>query len=200
MATLNPSDELRSPHSLGAILARNWWAIAIRGALGILFGLVALLLPGATMLSLVLLFAAYMLVDGVFAIVAAVRAARHSERWGLLTLEGVVNIATGVIAYLWPGLTLLAFVLLVAAWAIISGALMLGAAFRLDSEHGRWWLALGGIASLIYGILLVAAPMIGAIVLTWWIGAYALVFGVSLLVLAFRLRNWQSRHSATARG
>jgi uncharacterized membrane protein HdeD (DUF308 family) len=184
------------PGSLGTVLAYNWWAIAIRGVLGLLFGVIALVLPGATMLSLVLLFAAYMLVDGIFAIIAAVRAASRSQRWGLLTLEGIVDILTGIIAFLWPGLTVIAFVLLIAAWALISGALMLAAAFRLSADSGRWWLALGGIASLIYGVLLVVAPLIGAVVLTWWIGAYAIVFGVSLLILAFKLRARRDRLAA----
>lgn len=170
-------------------LAENWWAIAIRGVLGILFGLVALFLPGATMLSLVLLFAAYAFVDGIFGIVSAVRAVREGQRWGLLVLEGLVNIATAAIAVLWPGITVIAFVLLIAAWAILSGALMLGAAFRLESGDGRWWLVLGGLVSLIYGALLVVAPMIGAVVLTWWLGAYALVFGLALIVLAFKLKG-----------
>jgi uncharacterized membrane protein HdeD (DUF308 family) len=171
-----------------AVLAQNWWALALRGVLGILFGLIALVVPAATMLSLALLFSAYMLVDGVFAIVSAVRAARAHERWGLLLLEGIVNIAVGVIAFLWPASAVLAFVLLVAAWALLSGGLMLGAAFRLKEDHGRWWLALGGIVSIVYGGLLVLAPAIGALVLTWWLGAYALIFGIALLVLAFKLR------------
>jgi uncharacterized membrane protein HdeD (DUF308 family) len=175
--------------AMSGVLARNWWAIALRGAIAVLFGIAAFALPGATMLSLVFLFAAYMLVDGIFAIIAAVRAASRHERWGLLVLEGVADIATGAIAFLWPGITVLAFVLLVAAWALISGGLMLAASFRLKPDHGRWWLALGGLASLAYGALLIIAPMIGAVVLTWWIGAYALVFGVALLVLGFRLRS-----------
>jgi uncharacterized membrane protein HdeD (DUF308 family) len=175
--------------SLEADLCRNWWAIFLRGALGVLFGVIAIGLPGATMLSLVLLFAAYMLVDGVLAIVASVRAARRHNRWGILAIEGVVDILTGVIAFAWPGLTVVVFVLLVGAWATLSGALMLAAAFRLSSDHGRWWLALGGIASLVYGILLFIAPMIGALVLTWWIGAYAMVFGVALIMLSLRLRS-----------
>ena len=179
--------DLRSD-AMNAVLTRNWWLIAIRGLLGILFGLVAFLLPGVTMLSLLLVFAAYALVDGVFAIIAAVRAARQHERWGLLVLEGIANIATAAVAVLWPGITIIAFVLLIAAWALITGALMLRAALRLRVDHGRWWLALGGVASLVYGILLVIAPLVGALVLTWWIGAYAMVFGVALLVLAFRLR------------
>lgn len=172
-----------------AVLAENWWAMALRGVFGILFGLIALFAPGPTILSLVLLFSAYMLVDGVFGIVSAVRAAGRHERWGFLLLEGLADIAAGVVAFLWPGLTVIAFVLLMAAWALVSGGLMLGAAFKLTKEHGRWLLALGGVVSMIYGVLLVIAPLVGALVLTWWLGAYALAFGVILLVLAFRLRG-----------
>jgi uncharacterized membrane protein HdeD (DUF308 family) len=173
---------------MSSVLAQNWWAVGLRGVLAILFGIVALVFPGATMLSLVLIFAAYTLVDGVFAIISAVRAARRHERWGLLVLEGLVNIATGIVVVLWPVISLVAFVWLVAAWSIVSGALMLAAAPRLAGNHGRWWLALGGIVSVLYGFLLIIAPLIGALVMTWWLGAYALIFGGSLLVLAFKLR------------
>jgi uncharacterized membrane protein HdeD (DUF308 family) len=169
-------------------LARNWWAFAIRGVLGILFGIVAFALPGVTMLSLVIVFAAYAITDGVFAIVAAVRAANHHERWTLFLLEGVIGIAAGVLAFLWPTLTVVVFVTLVAFWALLTGGLMLAAAFRLHANHGRWWFVLGGVASIIYGALLLIAPVIGALVLTWWIGAYAFVFGIAMLVGAFRLR------------
>ena len=172
-----------------AVLAKNWWAIAVRGVLGILFGLVALFLPGATMLSLVLVFAAYAFVDGVFGIVSAVKAARERERWGYLLLEGLVNIAVAAVAVLWPGITVVAFVFLVAFWALFTGVLELMAAFRLDLVDGRGWLIFGGIVSILYGALLVVAPMIGAVVLTWWLGAYALVFGVCLVVLAFKLHT-----------
>jgi uncharacterized membrane protein HdeD (DUF308 family) len=171
-----------------AVLAKNWWAVGVRGVIGILFGLVALFLPGATMLSLVLVFAAYAFVDGVFAIVSAVRAARERERWGYLLLEGLVDIAAAAVAVLWPGITVVAFVFVVAFWAIFTGVLELMAAFRLDFIDGRGWLIFGGIVSVLYGVLLIVAPMIGAVVLTWWLGAYALVFGVCLVVLAFKLR------------
>ena len=174
--------------AMSAILAQNWWAVAIRGVCGIIFGLIALFLPGATILTLVLFFSAYMLVDGIFGIVAAVRAASHHQRWGLLVLEGVLNIAVGVIAFIWPGLTALTFVLLIAAWAIVTGVLEIVAAVRLHPEYGRWWLILSGVASVIFGVLLVVAPLAGVIVVTWWIGAFALIFGIMLLVLAFRLR------------
>ncbi len=179
------------------MLARNWWAIGIRGVVGILFGLVALFLPGATMLSLVLLFAAYLFVDGVFGIVSAVRAARAQERWGLLVLEGLVDIAVAVVAVLWPGITVVAFVFLVAFWAIFTGILELAAAFRLDFIDGRGWLIFGGIVSVLYGVLLIVAPMIGAVVLTWWLGAYALVFGVALVVLAFKLHARMDKHRSS---
>jgi uncharacterized membrane protein HdeD (DUF308 family) len=175
--------------AMSANLAQNWWALAIRGVAGVIFGLIAFFLPGLTMLSLVLLFSAYMLVDGIFAIVGAVRSARRRESWWLLALGGVIDIIAGVVAFLWPGLTVLTFVLLVGAWAIVSGTLMFAAAFRLKIDHGRWWLALGGLISLVYGVLLVIAPLIGALVLTWWIGAYAIVFGATLLVLSFRLHS-----------
>jgi len=177
-----------------AMLARNWWAIGIRGAVAILFGLVALFLPGATMLSLVLLFAAYIFVDGVFGIVSAVRAARAHERWSLLVLEGLVDIAVAAVAVLWPGITVVAFVFLVAFWAILTGVLELAAAFRLEFIDGRGWLIFGGVVSVLYGALLIVAPMVGAVVLTWWLGAYALVFGVSLVVLAFKLRARLDKH------
>jgi uncharacterized membrane protein HdeD (DUF308 family) len=175
--------------AMSAALAQNWWAIAIRGVLGIVFGLIALFLPGVTMLSLVLVFSAYALVDSVFAIIAAVRAASQRERWALLVFEGIINIMTAAIAFLWPGITVVAFVLLVATWAILSGGLLLGAAFRLNIAHGRWWLAFGGLVSIFYGALLVVAPITGALVLTWWLGAYAIVFGVTLIVVALKLKG-----------
>jgi uncharacterized membrane protein HdeD (DUF308 family) len=181
---------------LGAALSRNWWLIALRGVLGVVFGLIALLLPMTTILALVLLFAAYMIVDGAFAIYASIRAAQQGESWGLLVVQGIASLAAGAIAVVWPGITVLAFVLLIAAWAIVSGCLMLAAAFRTDS--GRWWLVLGGAVALLYGILMIAAPLAGAVVLTWWLGAFALIFGVALLILAVQLRSRYNERSTVA--
>jgi uncharacterized membrane protein HdeD (DUF308 family) len=175
--------------ALSEVLADSWWAVGLRGLLGIAFGLICLLVPAAAILALILLFSAYMLVDGVLAIASGIKAARNDERWGLLVLEGIVDIAAGAIAFLWPAITAVAFVILIAVWAVITGALMLGAAFTLKLDHGRWWLALGGIASVIFGIVLLIAPVVGAVVLTWWLGAYAIVFGAFLLVLAFKLHG-----------
>jgi len=186
----SPSDARTSPPA--QTLVQNWWLFLLRGILGIIFGLIALIFPGPTMLSLVLLFSAYMLVDGIFAIVSAVRAIRRKEdRWGLLIFEGLLNIAAGILAFLWPGITVIAFVILVAAWAIVSGGLMTAAGFRLNVDHGRWWLILGGLLSIAFGVLLIIAPLIGAVVLTWWIGAYAIAFGVALIIFSFKLRSRQ---------
>jgi uncharacterized membrane protein HdeD (DUF308 family) len=173
---------------IAQLLAQKWWAFAIRGVLGIIFGLIAFLQPGVTMLSLVMVFSAYAFVDGIFAIVASVRAARQHGKWGFLVLEGIVNIVAAVLTFLWPGITVLSFVFLVGTWAILSGGLMLSAALRLSGDHGRWWFVLGGLASVIYGVLLIGAPFIGALVLTWWLGAYAMVFGFALIAVAIELR------------
>jgi uncharacterized membrane protein HdeD (DUF308 family) len=174
--------------SLSSTLARNWTVVVARGVLGVIIGLIAFLFPGPTLLSLVTLFAIYLIIDGILAIISAVRAARHQERWGFLTFEGIVGILAGVIAMALPGLTVLVFVGLLAAWAFISGTLELRAAYNLEKDHGRWWLALGGIISIVFGIVLIAAPMFGALVVTWWVGAYATFFGASLLALGFKLR------------
>ncbi|MBO0733076.1 MAG: HdeD family acid-resistance protein [Methylocapsa sp.] len=177
--------------SLSRTLAHNWWVIAARGVLGLLIGLIAFLFPGPTLLSLVGLFALYLIIDGGFAIAAAVRAGQRGKRWGFLTFEGIVGIVAGVLAAAMPGLTVLVFVGLLAAWAIVSGVLELRAAYQLTEDHGRWWLALGGVVSLVFGIALVAAPIFGALVVSWWVGAYATLFGASMLVLAYKLRARQ---------
>ena len=189
------------PHDLSAILARNWWLIGLRGLAGVIFGLVALILPFATIMALVLLFSAYMIVDGVFSMAAAIRAARRRDHWGLLALQSIASLAAGMLAFFLPGLTVVAFVLLVAAWWVVMGCLLLAAAFRIDGNHGRWWLALNGIASILFGVLAIVAPLAGAVVLTWWIGAFALVFGVLLIILSFRLwsRSRGTPPFATAR-
>ena len=118
----------------------------------------------------------------------------EGEQWVWLLLNGILGIAAAAVAVLWPGITVLAFVLLVAAWALISGIFMLVSAFRLKIDHGRVWLVIGGIASVVLGILLVLSPFIGALVITFWIGAHALVLGVTLLMLAYKLRSHRTGH------
>jgi uncharacterized membrane protein HdeD (DUF308 family) len=171
-----------------AMLARNWWAFVARGIFAILFGLIALFTPGVTMLSLVLVFAVFSGADGVMALISAIHAAGHGERWSILGLEGIAGIIIGAAAAALPAVTLVVFVALIAAWAIITGSFMLAAGFQMDADHGRWWLVLGGGASLVFGAGLVTAPLMGALILTWWVGAYAIIAGVSLLAAAFKLR------------
>lgn len=197
-ATPDPRSFMTSSDPMSALLARNWWAIALRGAVAVVFGLIALFSPGAVLLTLAVLFAAYLLVDGVLGMIAAVRAASHHERWGLLLFEGLVNIVVGVAAAVFPAAAVLAFVLLIAVWALVTGILMVVAAFRLHVSHGRWWLVFAGIVSGLWGVLLLLAPLMGAVVLTWWLGAYAIIFGISLLVVGFRLRG-QHGSQSTAR-
>lgn len=174
------------------ILARNWWALALRGVVAVLFAIIAFAMPGLTLVVLVYFFAAYLLVDGVFALIAGLRAAEHHERWGALALEGILDLVAGAVIVLWPGLSLLAFIYLAAFWAIVSGIALLIAAFRLHRQHGEWLMVLAGLLSVLWGVLVVLFPIAGILVWAWWIGAYALIFGVAMLVLAFRLR----RHAA----
>jgi uncharacterized membrane protein HdeD (DUF308 family) len=193
-ATANPNNSTSDWEHLGEVLAKDWWLLALRGLLGVIFGIIALVMPVVTILALVLLFSAYMLVDGCFALYTAVRAMRRRDSWGMPLLQGIVNIAAGAVAFLWPGITVVVFVILLAAWAIVSGCLMLTAAYNVEGRYGRGWLAFGGIVSLLYGLLMILAPLLGAVVLTWWLGAYSLVFGVALIVLAFRLRSQRNEH------
>ena len=185
-ASTTPADRA---HARCIGLTRNWWALTVRGAAAVLFGIVALFLPGEAIITLALLFSAYLLTDGAFAIVAGVRAARRGERWWSFVLEGAADITAAIITLLWPGLTVVAFVALTAAWAVITGALMLVASRRLTEQLGRWMLVLAGVLSLLWGVMLIAAPFAGAIVLTWWMGAYALLFGATLIGLSVRLRS-----------
>ncbi|HST94329.1 MAG TPA: HdeD family acid-resistance protein [Microvirga sp.] len=184
-----PHESFDRAHAMSALLAQNWWAIALRGVFAILFALIAFFWPGAAILSFVLFFSAYMLVDGIFGIVAAVRAASNHQRWGLLVLEGVVDILAGIVAFAWPGLTVVFFITLMAVWSLITGILMIVAAFKLDPAYGRGWLIFSGIVSVLFGAALLIAPLVGAVVLTWWLGAYALVFGITLIALAFKLKG-----------
>jgi uncharacterized membrane protein HdeD (DUF308 family) len=195
--TSGPQSFMTPSDPMSRLLARNWWAIALRGVVAVVFGLIALFVPGAVLLTLALFFAAYLLVDGVLGMIAAVRAATHHERWGLLLFEGLVNIAVGAVAAVFPAAAVFGFVLLIAVWALVTGALMIAAAFRLHVSHGRWWLVFAGIVSVLWGLLLLLAPLMGAVVLTWWLGAYAIIFGISLLALGFRLRGQHGSPSAT---
>jgi uncharacterized membrane protein HdeD (DUF308 family) len=196
------TNDASSPAGRGVLrtLGRNWWALALRGVAAILFGILAFAWPGITLFVLVLFFGAYMLVDGIFAIVAAVRAAGEEDRWWLLLIQGILGVLAGLVAIFWPGLTALALLYFIAAWAIVTGIMEIVAAIRLRREiEGEWALALSGALSVLFGVLLVVLPApAGLLSLVWLIGAYAVATGVLLLILAFRVRSEASKE-ATAR-
>jgi uncharacterized membrane protein HdeD (DUF308 family) len=172
--------------AISNLLSPGWQALALRGTLSIVFGVLALIWPGLTLATLVLLFGAYSFVDGVFAVVAALR--RHARSWPLV-LEGVVGIAVGLGTFFLPGMTALVLVYLIAVWAVMTGALEIAAAIRLRRViQGEWLLALSGVASIGLGLLLMLWPGAGALALIGLIAAYAIVFGGLLLGLALRLR------------
>lgn len=171
-------------------LARVWWAVALRGVLAVAFGVLAILWPGMFWLAVVFTFAAYAIIDGVFALVAAVRGDRDAgPRWALV-LEGIVSIGAGVVAFAWPGITELALLWVIAGWAIATGVLGTVAAIRLRKEiRGEWALALSGVLSIILGAGLVLLPGPGLLAVAWWVGATSIVFGVLMVVLGVRLRG-----------
>lgn len=139
-------------------------------------------------------FGAYAPLDGILAIIAAARAAGRQQRWGSMLLEGIVGFAAGVLTLLWPGITALTLLYLIAAWSILTGILEIAAAIRLrHAIQGEWLLALGGVASVLFGVLLMLFPGTGVLAVLWLIGGFMLVFGVVLFMLAWRLRYWHTR-------
>lgn len=182
-------------------LARNWWAVALRGVLAIIFGVLTIMWPGVTLLVLIALFAAYAFVDGIVAVVVAIASRGENQRWWAVLLEGIAGIILGLLTFFYPGITVLVLLYFIAAWALITGVLEIVAAIQLRRVlTGEWVMILGGIASIIFGLLLVFFPGAGALGLTWLIGAYALAFGILLIVLAFRLRGLQDTVQAIDAG
>jgi uncharacterized membrane protein HdeD (DUF308 family) len=171
-------------------LARNWWMLAVRGVIGIAFGGLAIVLPGLTLAFLILLFGAYAFVDGVFSIASGLRKdPTHSRDWALVVV-GIAGVIAGVIAFVSPGLTALALLLVIAAWAVVRGVFELIAALRLRGEaQGVWALALSGVFSLVFGILVFAFPGAGALAIVFWIGVWSIIAGAMLVIVSFRLRT-----------
>src|SRR5438093_5341814 len=132
------------------VLTRNWWALALRGVVALLLGVAAFVLPGVTLAVFVALFGAYAIVDGVLAIIAGVRAAERHDRWWSPVLKGLAGIVAGVLTFVWPALTALALLYLLAAWAIVTGVLAIVAAVHLDRAHSEWLLFLNGVLSLLF--------------------------------------------------
>jgi len=173
-------------------LARNWWAIVLRGVFAVLFGLGAFLWPGITLVVLVALYGAYLFADGILAVAWALKGRRAGAfPWGVF-LAGLASIIAGVLTFLMPGLTALVLLYLIAAWAIVRGIFEIIAAFHLRRElTNEWLLALNGVLSVLFGILLIAAPGAGALTVLWIIGTFAIIVGVVMIMLGFRLKGLQ---------
>jgi uncharacterized membrane protein HdeD (DUF308 family) len=178
------------------VLVGNWWTFVLRGVLAVLFGIFAMAMPGMALLTLVLAFGFYAAFDGILNIIAAFRrtgAAMQTPWWALL-VSGVLGLVAGVIALLLPGITALALLFLIAGWAFVTGILEIIAAIRLRKQiRGEWMLILSGVLSVLFGVLAAIFPGAGALALVLWIGAFAIVYGVILIALGFRLRRWARR-------
>ena len=189
MAT-KKEDGMAQPQALPSETG-HWWALAIRGAIAILFGLAALLRPGIALQALILLFGAYALVDGVFAVVGVFGGTRGgTPRW-LLLIEGIAGILAGLIAFVLPGLTAIVLLYLIVVWAIVTGIFEIATAIRLRQEiTGEWALIIGGALSILFGVILaVIGPVAGLLSLIWLIGVYAVAFGILMLITAFQVRG-----------
>jgi uncharacterized membrane protein HdeD (DUF308 family) len=190
--------------SMNQLLARCWWMLALLGVISLVFAFLALAWPGLTLLSLVVLFAAYALLAGVTWISGATRHRKTHKDWWLFLILGLVSIGAGVTAVLNPGLTTLALVFLMGAYALLMGVLEIVVAVRLRKAiRGEWLMILTGVVSAGFGILVFLFPGAGALALVWLISFYAALTGALLLTLAFRARRWQEeviennpRHSA----
>jgi uncharacterized membrane protein HdeD (DUF308 family) len=171
-------------------LAKNWWMLLLRGVAAIIFGVLAFAWPGMTLLTLIMFYGAFALIDGVLAVVAAITGGAPAPRWWL-AIVGLLGIATGLLVFMMPGLTALVLLYFIAGWAIATGVFQIIGAIRLRKEiDDEWYLILGGVVSVLFGIGVMMAPGAGALALLWIIGIYAVVIGVIMVGLAFRLKKF----------
>jgi uncharacterized membrane protein HdeD (DUF308 family) len=176
-------------------LTRNWWAVGLRGLFAVVLGIIAFIWPGITLEALVYVFGAYAIVDGIFAIVAAGTSASLGGRWGWLLFSGILGIAAGIVTFVWPSITAVALLAVVAAYAFVTGILEIAAAFqysKLMTTGNAWLLGLSGVFSIIFSILLVVWPNSGLLSLVWLIGFYALLYGFTLIGMAYQLYKLHS--------
>ena len=179
---------------LAAVLSRAWWVLLLRGLIAILFGVLTWRQPGISLAALVLLFGGYSLVDGVLAVWAAIMGREEHEDWWVVLLWGLIGAGVGILTLLAPGVTAVALLFYIAIWAIASGIVQIVAAIRLRREiEGEWLLVLGGLASVAFGIVLMTQPVAGALALLWLIATFAVIFGVILVILSFRVRRFAGR-------
>ena len=182
---------------LAAILTRGWWRLLVRGLVAIAFGVFTWLRPGLSLAALVLVFGIYCTADGILGIWTAIAGRNDNDYWWVLLLTGIVGVGVGAVTFAAPGLTAVALLVYIAVWALVKGVLEIAAAIRLRKEiQGEWLLVVGGAASVAFGALLLARPGAGVLAVLWLIAAYAVVFGVLLVLLAFRARRFVKQVAA----
>ena len=182
---------------ISTVLSRSWWLLLLRGIIAILFGVLTYLQPGISLATLVLFFGAFTFADGVLGVWQAIGARKERENWWVLLLGGLLGIGVGMLTLFHPGVTALALLFYIAIWAVATGVLEIIAAIRLRKEiEGEWLLGLAGAASVLFGVLLVARPDVGALAVLWLIAAYAIAFGVIMILLAFKARGFARRLEA----
>jgi len=165
--------------------------LLLRGLVAIAFGVLVWFQPGISLAALVLLFGAYSAADGILGVWTAIAERKEREHWALLLIWGLLGIGIGILTFLVPGITALALLFYIAIWAVATGVLEIVAAIRLRKEiEGEWLLILGGLVSVVVGVILMAQPLAGALAVLWLIAIYAVIFGVLLVILAFRVRNF----------
>lgn len=172
---------------------KKGWAIALRGILAVIFGIIALRSPHVVAKAFVIVFAIWAFADAILDFVLAGQRGRAGERWGWYVFEGLVSVALGVIALAFPAITFLTLVLLIGIRAIVMGILEVVAAFSWEGAESRWLLGITGVLSIMLGILLLGSPAVGGVALLWTIGIYAIVFGVMLFALGLRMLSTE-RH------
>lgn len=179
---------------LALSLSRHWWMLLLRGLIAIAFGLLAWFQPAISLTALVLLFGVYALTDGILGVWFALAGRKEHERWRMLLLWGILGITAGVLTFMAPGITALVLLIYIAIWAIATGVIQVVTAIRLRKEiSGEWLLVLGGLASIVFGVLLMVQPGVGALALLWLIAAYAVIFGIILVVLALKARTFDAQ-------
>jgi uncharacterized membrane protein HdeD (DUF308 family) len=177
-------------------LGHNWGWVALRGVIAVLFGVFAFVAPGITLGALIIVWGAFAFVDGVLSLVAAFKVRDQGRPFWSLLIVGLLGIAAGVVTFFWPAMTALILLAFIGAWAFVMGIFQIGAAIRLRKEiEGEWLLALSGALSVLFGLFVLFQPGAGALALIWVIGAYAIVFGVLLIGLAFKLKGYAGRHA-----
>jgi uncharacterized membrane protein HdeD (DUF308 family) len=183
-----------TPRPLLHALAKGWWLVLLRGILSIAFGVLAFMWPGLTLVTLVLLYGAFALVDGILSLIAAFTGRAKAIPTWWLVLAGIAGIAAGVVTFMWPGISAVVLVMFIGAWAMVHGIFEIIGAIQLRKEiDNEWWLILSGAVSVIFGVLILIAPGAGALGLIWAIAAYSIAFGITWVFLAFRLRKHQQQ-------